>query len=179
MKHLLYAALAFTLWGCGGATPSHSDNVLASNDFESLDGWIGGEVGPSLTKDQAHSGVYSVKVDPKVEYSMGYANPLSRLSSSRVQKLKLHGWVFLPSDKAGAQLVTQLQNPGDPKPLLWDGMDLLSEGKAKGYNKWIEFEHVIPVPEASTYNTQLKIYLWKANSAQPVYLDDLQLERQD
>ncbi|MEJ7661965.1 MAG: hypothetical protein WKG07_21535 [Hymenobacter sp.] len=44
---------------------------------------------------------------------------------------------------------------------------MLNEGKAKGYNKWIEFEHVVPIPEAATCNSQLKIYLWKAASAQP------------
>lgn len=179
MKYLLYAALALALGSCGGSDATKPANLLASNDFESLDGWLGGEVGPSLTKEQAHSGVYSVKVDPKVDYSMGYSNPLGRLSSSRITKLKLHGWVFLPSDQAGAQLIIQLLNPNDPKPLVYDGLDLLNEGKAKGYNKWIEFEHVVPIPEAATYNSQLKIYLWKAASAQPVYLDDLQLERQD
>ena len=179
MKHLLYAALALALGSCGGSEATKPANLLASNDFESLDGWTGGEVSPSLTREQAHSGVYSVKVDPKVEYSLGYANPLGRLSNSRIAKLKLHGWLFLPSAQAGAQLITQLQNPNDPKSLVYDGLELLNEGKAKGYNKWIEFERVVPIPAAATYNTQLKIYLWKAASTQPVYLDDLQLERQD
>ncbi|MEJ7661966.1 MAG: hypothetical protein WKG07_21540 [Hymenobacter sp.] len=97
--------MALALGSCGGSDATKPANLLASNDFESLDGWLGGEVGPSLTREQAHSGVYSVKVDPKVDYSMGYSNPLGRLSSSQVTKLKLHGWVFLPSNQA--------ENPAD------------------------------------------------------------------
>lgn len=177
MKYFLYGALALLLGACS-QTNEKPANQLTANDFESMDGWMGGTDGnPSVTKEKAHSGVYSVKVDPAIEYSAGYGNPLSKLSSSRLGKLKLRGWVFVPSDKDAPQLVVQLQNPGEEKPLLWEGLDLHKEAQAKGFNKWIELDHDVVIPPAATAASLIRVYLWRANSPEPVYLDDLQLDR--
>jgi hypothetical protein len=177
MKNVLCGLLAFGLLSCGSHESGKPDNELASNDFESLDGWMNGVTSPSLTKEKAHSGVYSVKVDPSIDYSFGYSNQLGRVSAERVTKVKLHAWVNLPNENTPVTLVLELKNPGDPKPVLWDGLDLLKEAKAKGVNKWIEVEKTVDLPESAAFTSQLGVSMWRGSSTQPAYLDDLQILR--
>ncbi|MFD1467497.1 hypothetical protein ACFQ48_04605 [Hymenobacter caeli] len=180
MKKLFYPWLALALGACGGQTASTTAGQLATNDFESMDGWMSGATNPSLTKEKAHSGVFSVKIDPAVEYSLGYNNLLGKMSASRLRKIKLHCWVFLPNEKASAVLVTDVQTPGVAKSVLWDGFDLLKEVKAKSaLNQWAEVEHTVEIPETAAYTSKMLVYLWRGGSTQPVYLDDLQILQAD
>jgi hypothetical protein len=177
MKNFLYALLALAMFSCGGSSADKPADLLAANDFESLDGWSNGGANASLNKEKAHSGAYSVKVNPGLDYSMGYTNQLGKLSSTRLKKIKVHAWLFVPNDKATAALVTEIKTPGQDKSTLWDGIDMVKEGKSKGYNKWIEIDKTFDVPESANYNSQLLFYLWRGSSTQPVYMDDVQLTR--
>jgi len=178
MKNLLYGLLALGLFSCGGDhTSDKPADELASNDFESIDGWTGGTPSPSLTKEKAHSGIYSVKVDPTIDYSLGYNNQLGKLSAVRVKKIKIHGWINLPNSQTPVTLVVEVKKPGEPKNLLWDGLDLLKEAKGKSFNKWIEVEKTFTLPENTTFDSQLLVYMWRGSSSQPAYLDDLQITK--
>lgn len=181
MKKLLYALLPLALASCGGASTKTPANQLAFNSFDQLEGWTNGApANPSLTKDKAHSGDYSVKVAPGIDYSLGYNDQLGHLSAARVAKIRLHGWVFLPNDKAGVVLVTEVGNPGEPKPLNWDGLDLLKEAKDKSsLNQWLEIDHTVDIAPAANYLSVMKVYLWRSSSSQPAYLDDLQILKAD
>jgi hypothetical protein len=177
MKNLLYGLLALGMFSCGGASSSKPANELTSNDFESIDGWTGGVPSASLTKEKAHSGVYSVKVDPTIDYSLGYNNQIGKLSPVRVKKIKIHAWINLPSSQTPVTLVVEIKKPGEPKNLLWDGVDLLKEVKPKGFNKWVEVEKTFDLPENTTFDSQLLVYMWRGSSNQPAYLDDLQITK--
>lgn len=177
MKKLLYGLLAVTLAACSqGSKPA---GLLTENDFEELDGWANGATNASLNKEKAHSGVYSIKVNPGLDYSMGYSNTLGKLSPARVGKLKLHFWAFVPNDKATAVVVTEVKNPGQEKSALWEGINLAEEGKSKGFNKWVEVDKELTLPADANYNSQLLVYMWRGSSTQPVYLDDVQLSKAD
>ncbi len=179
MNKLLCSLLALGLAACGGAAPTPPADQLAANDFEHLDGWLNGNTPASLTQEKAHSGVYSVKVDPATDYSLGYTNQLGRISTGRMRKIKLRAWVFLPNDQATAALVTEIKTP-DPTKNLWDNFDLGKEATTKsGFNKWLEVEHTVDVPATAVFNSTLQVYLWRNGSSQPVYLDDLQILRAD
>jgi hypothetical protein len=179
MRNLLYGVLALALVSCGEKAANKPAGLLAENDFESLDGWSSGVNNPSLTKEQAHSGVYSVKVNPGIDYSLGYNNQLGKVSATRIHKMKLHAWVRLPNDKTTVLLVGEVKNEGAPKSVVWEGLDLLKEAQTKGFDKWIEVEKTFDLPESVTYNSQLLVYLWRGGSTQPAYLDDLQISRVD
>lgn len=179
MKYLLGSLLACGLLSCGSPESSKSDKELTSNDFESVNGWMNGAATPSLTKERAHSGVYAVKVDPTTEYSLGYNNQLGKLSAVRIAKVKIRAWVNLPTENTPVTLVVELKNPGEPKPALWESLDLLTEAKAKGLNQWIEVEKTVDLPASAAYTSQLGVYLWRGSSSQPAYLDDLQILRAD
>lgn len=168
---LLTAALA----SCSGESNTTPANQLAHNDFEQIDGWLGDASTASLTKEKAHSGVYSVSVRPGQDYSLGYSNVLGKMSASRPEKIKLNGWVFVPSAQAGAKLVVEVTDPTRPtdNTLLWQGIEL--NKKAKKFNEWQEIEEIIPLPATAKATSRFKLYLWRADSAQPVYLDDIAL----
>ena len=158
------------------AAPTNSD-VLAANDFENLDGWLADSPAlATLTKTRAHSGAYSTQVGPGYDFGLGYSNPLSRLASEWPGKIKVSAWVFVPSNQEAGKLVTELKTgDANSKGLLWEGLDLAKA--VKSYNQWQYVEKVVALPEAAKPSSRLLVYLWRAESKQPVYLDDLKISR--
>ena len=176
MKKWLGILLTASLASCGGGdTTTNPANLVAKNDFESMDGWMGDAPAPSLTKEKAHSGLYSVSVRPGVDYGIGYSSLLGKMTPTRPQKIKLSAWVFVPSDQANANLVVEMRDPANPAapPLLWQGIVLKKE--VKKFNEWQQLEKVITLPAGATAATSFKMYLWRTDSAVPVYLDDVVL----
>ena len=152
-------------------------DVLASNDFENTDGWLAESPGlATLNRDQAHSGKYSTMAAPGNDYSLGYSNILSKLSSDWPGALTVSAWVLVPNDQAAAKLVTEVKSGAtNSVGLLWEGLDLAKV--VKSYNKWQYVEQTITLPEAAKPTSRLLVYLWRADSKQPVYLDDLKISR--
>ncbi|TGE26496.1 carbohydrate binding domain-containing protein [Hymenobacter metallicola] len=173
MKKLLYAVFTLGVVACGDNKSETPANLLAKNDFESLEGWTSGVPAPSLTKEQAHSGRYSIKVGPAVEYSLGYSNQLGKLSANRVKKIKIHGWAYLPDKQSNGVVVTEIKDPATGKNLIWEGLEIGKQTKT--VNKWVEIEKVIEIPATAAYTSFLNVYMWRANSSQNIYLDDLEI----
>jgi len=176
MKKWLGIMLTVSLASCGGeSTTATPANQVCSNNFDSVDGWMGDTPTPWLTKEKAHSGTYSISVRPGVDYSLGYGNILGKMSATRPEKLKLTGWVFVPSAQASAQLVVEIKDPAKTTDngLLWQGIDLKKE--VKKFNEWQQVEKVITIPANANATSVFKMYLWRSDSNLPVYLDDLTL----
>ncbi|OON70802.1 hypothetical protein [Hymenobacter sp. CRA2] len=176
MKKLLYAMLAFGMVACGKKDSEVPANQLTSNDFESFEGWLGDMNVPSLNKDKAHSGRWSLKVGPNIEFAMGYNILLGKLSPSKLKKIKVKAWAYLPNGKAQAVLVTQLTRPVEGnKQMMWEGLDLAKD--VKTYNKWVEVEKTITLPADANYADKLSMYLWRTNENETAYIDDLSIEK--
>lgn len=146
---------------------------LAANDFEHLDGWVTDSLAlATLNRDQAHSGKYSTLVAPGNDYSLGYNNALSKLSPDWPGVLTVSAWVLVPNEQAAAKLVTEVTGGGAKgASLLWQGLDLPKA--VKSFNKWQYVTQTITMPATAKPNSRLKVYLWRAESKGPVYLDDL------
>ncbi|MBD2766889.1 carbohydrate binding domain-containing protein [Hymenobacter sp. BT664] len=178
MKKNLYVLL---LLGMMASSCNKSDstekaiNLLASNDFESLEGWVGETPYKSLTKERAHSGQFSIRVGPDVEYSNGYSNELSKLSLIKLNKIRVQGWVYLLPGSSPATLVIEVMNPGEEKHLLWEGVELAKATQER--NHWAKIEKVITLPPDIKPTNRLRVYLWSAGSQTPAYIDDLQIIR--
>lgn len=169
----LLGGLGILAVACGSnKTASTAADVLVGNDFESLAGWLGVTPNPSLTDEKAHSGHYSIKVDGTIEYSLGFASTLGALHDTRVKRIKVTAWVFVPDAQAVALLVTHAGDAPNVKPLLWDGFDV-TKAVAGSYGKWVEVSKVMELPGAVTAATNIGFYLWHTGGSQPVYLDDL------
>lgn len=166
----------------GTAACSRSDkketalaNLVAKNDFESVEGW--GVTSPSLTTNKAHSGRYSVKVDPEVEYSIGYRNTLLRVSDIRIKKLHVHGWVQLSSFKAKAVIVVQIINPDkNDEQVYWQALDVRNE--VKTINRWTQVDQDFDLPATISANQELRVYMWRTGPDDTTYLDDLAITKE-
>ena len=177
-KYLPTVALltAFALTNCQPqASSAPPAGPLAANDFENLDGWLpDSPTGVALSRDQAHSGKFSTKVDGAHEYSLGYNNTLSTLAPEWPGKLTVSAWVLLLDEQNAPKLVTEVKSAGNNSPgQLWAGLDLGQTAKVK--NKWYHVEQTITLPETAKPTSRLLVYMWRADSKQPAYLDDVQI----
>jgi len=174
MRKLLYLLLSVGVAACAEKQTQLPANLITRNGFEELDGWMGSDQYlASLTTEQAHSGKYSAKVDPAIEFSTGYSKQLGKVAARIPKKITIQAWVNLSNSKATPFLVVELKQVGANKQLLWDGLDLAKE--VKHYNMWVPVEKTVSMPTEAAYGDVLKIYLWRGSSIQPAYVDDLMI----
>ena len=169
----LSTLVALSMASCGGSSDGATDpNTMVNADFDTLAGWLPEPQNATLSREKAHSGQYSLKVDGVHEYSLGYRQALGQLRNIRVKKITVSAWAFVPSTDANASLVVAVTNPANPaeKPLLWEGIDL---GASKTYGKWTEIKKTIALPDGVLPTSALGLYLWRTGGNKPVYLDDL------
>lgn len=176
-KYSLLLLTAATLAGCGDESSSRPANYLTGNDFEQLEGWTGDVALPSLTKEKAHSGSYSVRVGPGIDYGNGFIGTLGKLSPTRLTQVQVKGWVFVPAGTVTAGIVTNLVDPAatDGKAALWEVLPL--DKAVKKRNEWVEVEKTLTLPANAGPNFKLYVYLWSGGSPSVAYLDDVQLLR--
>ncbi|WP_156109088.1 carbohydrate binding domain-containing protein [Hymenobacter sp. APR13] len=173
-KNLLsFAMLGVVLAACSGSDSSAPDNakLITANDFESVEGWM--PPTPALSREQAHSGKFSTRVDGNTEFSLGYSNLLGKVSPSKLRKITLQAWVYLPSAKSQARLGVQVSDPVSGQEVFGDGITLTDQ--VKEYKKWVEVSKEITLPENITATQLLKVFLWRASASDAAYMDDIRL----
>jgi hypothetical protein len=144
---------------------------MASN-FESLAGWA--PETPSLTREKAHSGKYALKVDKDIEYSLTYRNQLGNLSPVKLQKLRLTAYAYVTTPQNPAKLTVQIvKSAQDGTSTFMHVIEFSKE--VKSANEWTKISQVITLPEDVTAVNELRVYLWRAGAAEPVYVDDVEL----
>lgn len=177
-RRLSFAVLGLGLLlgsGCSQTAPDEPNarDILASNDFDHIDGWAGNMA--SLTRAHAHSGAYSVMVKPGVPYSLGYSNPLGRLSLARPHKLRLDAWVLRTGPQSKALLVVELNDPATGAKITWEGVDLSKE--VPKLNEWQHVHHLVDIPPSVSAASRILVYMWGAGASQPTFLDDLTISQ--
>lgn len=173
MKYLLLVlTTAIGLSACSGdnAASAPDKDVLMRNDFEELVGWIPDPV--ALTQEKAHSGRYSLKVDPAHEYSMGYNYLLGQLSPTRIQGIKVEAWAYAPEKDPTAQIRVAINNVAGGTPIMSEGIDFSSQ--VKEYGKWVKVSKEFVFPPSANYTSQLVVYLWRGSGGK-AFIDDVQL----
>lgn len=168
-KILIY--LLGCLASCSSAVDSEN-KIVVKNDFDMLDGW-GTCANNSITKERAHSGKYSIKVDQNVEFSVGFQKPLLELMPDKPKKLKLTSWVYSPSPDGKAVIEFDVIDLDNRK--ISDASYKLEE-KLRSYKQWVKIKKVITIPDNVQPNHQLRLFLWRANATVPVFMDDITIE---
>ncbi|MBJ6107445.1 carbohydrate binding domain-containing protein [Hymenobacter sp. BT523] len=172
MRLFTYAALALlaAASSCSSKNDSKPDNLLTSNDFESLEGW--GVESPSLTREKAHSGQYSIKVQKGIDFSLTYKNLLGKLSPTKINRIKVKAYVLM-TKPAGPSLTVQLMKTADDGAEFNQGINLAEVVKKP--NEWVEVEKTFTLPPNVAPSNQLRIYMWGNVGDSVVYLDDLEV----
>jgi hypothetical protein len=168
---LLAATLAVT--ACGGdKSKKMADGVVTENDFENTAGW---GVDPTLlSKAQAHSGIYSISVDPTHEFSLTYENSLGQMKAQKFTKVHLHAWVYLLSAQSNGILGMQVTDPSQGNKAI-GGDDINLGETVKQYNKWVEVDKDLLLPANVTSANHIKVFLWRGAAQQPIFADDIRI----
>ena len=124
-----------------------------------------------MTKEQAHSGKYSVKVGPDTEFGQSYTMQLSKIFDHKPHKLRIFGWAYMTDSKATARLGFQLYDLAQNKEIFGDGIDYVDAVKAPG--KWVKIEKVITLPATVTGEQQIRVFLYRNSASSPAFIDDL------
>ncbi|GAB3827419.1 hypothetical protein GCM10028821_11140 [Hymenobacter jeollabukensis] len=135
-------------------------------------GWV--PATPSLTKERARSGLYSIKTDKDIEYSLTYRQLLADVVSSKPRKLRLTGWVNTSGPDADAILSLQILSSKDGSTVFNEGVNVKEQVKKPG--SWQQVSHEFVLPEKAISTDELRVFLWRAGSGAPVYLDDVELQ---
>lgn len=161
----------FLATGCGGSSSANDANLIAANDFEAVIGWMADP--GTITREQAHSGRYSVKVDAQHEFGMGYSLPLGKATVRKPHKIRISGWAFMVDAKSVARLGLQLFDPTTGKEIFGDGINY--NEAVKDYRKWVEISKDVTLPESTASTTEMRVFLWRGSATTPAYIDDLRI----
>jgi hypothetical protein len=153
------------------SSASGDANQVAFNDFESLDGWASNT--ESLTKEQAHSGKYSIGVNPNVEFGLNYMMMLNKVFDHKPRKLRVSGWGYMADSKSTAQLDIQLFDLAQGKAVFGESIDYATAVKTPG--KWVEISREITLPATTASTQQLRVFLWRAGASSPAFIDDVRV----
>jgi hypothetical protein len=170
MKRLLYTLPLALLLGCGGSNSADNKDVVMKCDFDQLNGWLPDR--NALTRDKAHSGAYSIKVEQGRDFSLNYLMQLGQLSNSRIRGVRFDGWVFLTDKNSTANIAFVSKESVEGKDLT---TEYLGYDSVKEYGKWVAVSKEIIFPPNTNFNSALLIYLWRGGATTPAYLDDVQL----
>ncbi len=171
----LAGGLALLLAGCNyqPAYPPVREHRVFFNDFEQMAGWLP-EPAPSLTTERAHSGRYSVKVDPAHPFSVTYRLKLGDAFSMRPRRMHLSAWAWIESSADDAQLTLSMSAPNDPqeKSKLYTQAYLVGSWP---YKRWTHISRDIDLPPEVSSEAVLAVYLWCSEARHTVYTDDWEL----
>ena len=169
------AICALTLGACQPSAPTTSDDTkkLMHNGFEESVGW-GGAAEGSLTDGKAHSGHWSVLVNPQVNFGFTYERTLGRMAPQLPHKLRLQGWALRANSGSNAKLVVQVNaSPTDTAKVFYGALPLADA--VREFDKWTAVSYPFSLPATAAAGNVIKIYLWRDQATSPTYLDDVEL----
>jgi hypothetical protein len=169
------AAGLFIAISCSKSSPIDDANLIAFNDYESVIGWVADN--GTVTREQAHSGRYSVKVDDSHEFGMGFSLPLGKAISRKPNKIRISGWAYMTDAKSTARLGLQLFDPVAGKEAFGDGINFADDIKSP--KKWTEISKEIVLPTSTSRTQEIRVFLWRGGASSPAYIDDLRIELVD
>ena len=154
--------------------PTPRQRELARTDFEGFRGWAPAML-PQLATDKAHSGKFSLRVDPQHPYSPTFRAGLGQLFSHRPRRITLGAWVWVPGFRDDAVLVMAITNPENPDNPVFRKEVYLNDSSPFGAWKWVSRDLDIPLNTNFSSRSLLVVYLFAKDVTSPVYADDLLL----
>ncbi len=175
----LVAGLLVLLAGCSRSDEAGHwvGDVVTANDYEATLGWVQGAT--SLTRDHAHSGRYADHVDATHEWGITFQAPVSQVSVHALRGVAVEAWAFAhdlnPNRSAVLQVEVWAHGPGqDTKPLFSSALPLNTQ--LTDSVVWTPVHQEFSLPTGLPFEANLRIFLWRAGSTKPVYLDDLRVK---
>jgi hypothetical protein len=152
------------------------EKTITFNNFEGGPGWSNDPYRNNIDlfdKGRAHSGQYAIKVDQNNEFGMTFDMPLGKVSPAKFKKIRLEGWVFMPSERATGVLGMQIINHESNQQTFGDA--IVMRDAVKEYNKWVHVSKDIVLPDDITPAQHLRMALWRADATDVLLADDVKL----
>jgi len=155
---------------CSGNKEENKENkpgvVSFSNDLESA-GWMNQQ---TLTKETAHSGKFSSRIDSVLQYSFGYADLFKNINDTLPEKVDVDFWILYPQTGIKTNLVVSIDSVG--KNIFWAGIELVDSIKTP--NQWKEIKATVNLPAKIMATDKIAVYVWN-NDKRSAYVDDLKV----
>ncbi len=168
MKKIGFIAIVSVLLISCGKTEEKKNFIWeTSSNLDANNFWINSV---TLTKGNAHSGLFSSKIDTLIEYGIGIAAKFNDLSEKLPKKVNVHCWIYSTVPNLDAGLVCDPNNNG--QSLNWQSFNL--QPIIQKANEWTEFKTSFDLPEEITPDTELKLFFWNPKKM-TYYVDDLEI----
>jgi hypothetical protein len=141
-------------------------SILISSDLEHQ-GWMNQN---TLTKEVAHSGMFSGRLDSLNQFSYGFSNSFNNLSDTLPTSVDVSVWIFYPQLKIGSSIVISIDSVG--KNIFWKGIPINDSIKAA--NQWQEIKTTFEIPKKIMPTDNVKIYVWSTDK-RTFFMDDMKL----
>jgi len=122
----------------------------------------------TLSKDAAHSGRYSSRVDSVNQFSFGFKETVSIIGDTIPKKANIDFWVLYP--QAGIKSTIVLSVDSCEKNIFWFGTPLIDSVKTTA--KWQQIKASVNLPENIMPTDKISVYVWN-NDKKTFYIDDL------
>ena len=170
-KNLHYALLIVVMVvfaACSGNKSKEREpgTILVASDLENVE-WMNLN---TLSKDKAHSGKFSSKLDSLTEYGFGFSNTFNNLSDTLPLSVDVSVWLYYPQLKTNGVLVLSIDSIGTN--IFWKGVPL--GDSIKTANQWQEIKVTFELPKKIMPSDQLRIYVLNPEK-RLFYMDDLSL----
>jgi hypothetical protein len=124
----------------------------------------------TLSKDVAHSGRFSSKIDSVNQFSFGYSAPFNVISDTLPISVDVSAWIFFPQLKINGSIVISIDSVS--KNIFWKGIPI--KDSIKYANQWQEIKATFEIPKKILPTDNVKIYVWN-DDKRTFYMDDLSL----
>jgi hypothetical protein len=165
MKKTICLSLIILLAACNHP---RQKGLVYYNDFESIKGWTY----VNLSREKAHSGIYSNKLDSSSVYGETFRQHFFEISDAKVVKVKLSLWAYLTPNAKG-KLVVDIRNK-DSKTVFWAGQHLELAPKRDEWQK-IDTTITFAADSISGAGNLISVFPWNLSKS-PIYIDDFRVE---
>ncbi|HTB05897.1 MAG TPA: hypothetical protein VK806_03015 [Bacteroidia bacterium] len=164
MKRIIYTCLIL-LAAC---SQPKQGGLIYYNDCESIKGWTT----VTLSKEKAHSGVYSNKIDTIHPYGLGTRLLFKDISDKKIQTVKVNAWVFL-KPRAKGKFVMEIRNH-EGNTVLWDSYSY--NYNTMETNNWHFVSKDFKVTDLAS-DLENTVAVYPMSDGKPdFYVDDIQVE---
>jgi hypothetical protein len=164
-KFLFLIAVTLIFAACKN---NNSENALGTKVFQSsLDEQSYMNM-QTFSKEVAHSGKISSKIDSLNPYSFGFNNSFASISDTIPVRVDVSFWAYTTKPGINANLVFTIDSVN--KGLYWEGVKL--HDSIKVANQWKEIKASFKIPKKVLPTDIVKIYVWSMDPAK-CYIDDM------
>jgi hypothetical protein len=167
MKYTILLLFLFLL----SCESKKEDNHFIFNNFDHLDGW-GGINSASLSKKQAFSKPFSLKIDKNEQYSLGYSKELSKIFGGAIpNKMYLGAQVFRNSELSKGFIVLEVKNNTNSELEFYKTYRL--DSLCQSIQRWEAVKVEFNLPKIIHMHSVFKFYLMHESGQDETFIDDL------